>query len=131
MGWETPRAERQAAQSVGQGITPGKPISEFSCEGPGILHQEDQENSKLNRRTRSTENQSGDSSVAQSHTFAVSVVRPLWMVPTGWLVGVGVVGIKAEETGHTGTCQEGARASALWMCQSLGNCVQSQALPHG
>lgn len=32
-GQETARAERQTAQSVGQGIAPVKPISELSFEG--------------------------------------------------------------------------------------------------
>lgn len=33
LGWEIARAERQTAQSMGQGIAPVKPTSEFSFEG--------------------------------------------------------------------------------------------------
>lgn len=47
---------------MGQGITP---TPEFGLEGPGGLHEEDQENFKMNKQAHSTENQPGDSSVAQ------------------------------------------------------------------
>lgn len=78
MGRETARAGQQAAQFVGQEITPVQSTSEFSFEGPGILHKEDQENSKLQRQAPSTENQSRHSLVARhSKCVSVSMFRPL------------------------------------------------------
>lgn len=64
LGWKTARAERQAAQFVGQGIAPVKPTLEFSFEGLAFSRRRTRGDSKLNRRARSTEGQTGPS-VAQ------------------------------------------------------------------